>query len=46
MSIDQTTGIDKLQDISTPYGEMSVEDLAAMLEVTVDYVIHEFLSDR
>lgn len=29
--------------IRTPYGFLELEDLAAMLETTVDYVIHEFM---
>lgn len=46
MSTDQLTDINQLPDITTLYGYMSVEDLAATLETTVDYVIHEFLPTR
>ena len=44
MTTNQLTDINQLPDITTLYGSMSVEELAAMLETTVDYVIHEFLS--
>lgn len=36
----------EFQSITTPYGPLELEDLAAMLETTVDYVIHEFLPNR
>lgn len=29
--------------ISTPYGNLELEELAAMMETTVDYLILEFL---
>ena len=31
------------QAITTPYGPLELEDLAAMLETTVDYLLLEFL---
>jgi hypothetical protein len=34
---------DPFEDISTPYGTVPLEDLAATMEITVDYLIHEFL---
>lgn len=43
MLTDQLADIDQLPDISTLYGSMSPEELASMLETTVDYVIHEFM---
>lgn len=46
MSTDQLTDIGQLPDISTLYGSMSPEQLAATLETTVDYVIHEFLANH
>lgn len=29
--------------IATPYGPLELEDLAAMMETTVDYLLMEFL---
>ena len=37
---------DQFKAITTPYGFLELEDLAAMLETTVDYVVLEFLPDR
>jgi hypothetical protein len=33
----------EFQSITTPYGPLELEDLAAMLETTVDYLLLEFL---
>lgn len=33
----------EFQAITTPYGPLELEELAAMLETTVDYLILEFL---
>jgi hypothetical protein len=33
----------EFQAITTPYGPLELEDLAAMLETTVDYLLLEFL---
>lgn len=39
--------MDTLPLIMTPYGTLKPEELAAMIEMTVDYVIAEFvLSDN
>lgn len=37
---------DQFKAITTPYGFLELEDLAAILETTVDYVLLEFLPDR
>ena len=34
---------DEFRAITTPYGPLELEDLAAMLETTVDYLLMEFL---
>lgn len=33
----------EFQAITTPYGPLELEELAAMLETTVDYLLLEFL---
>lgn len=43
MTTDQLMDINQLPDITTLYGSMSPEELASTLEVTVDYVIDEFM---
>ena len=43
---DSSDLFDQFRAITTPYGFLELEDLAAMLETTVDYVIHEFLPNR
>lgn len=37
---------EQFKAITTPYGFLELEDLAAILETTVDYVLLEFLPDR
>jgi hypothetical protein len=43
---DSSDLFDQFRSITTPYGFLELEDLAAILETTVDYVVLEFLPDR